>query len=289
MRSAAACRSACLLFQTHRSKTKWCSRCLGMMTSTQLPVPESTPAQARYKPQASNRLRFFRTAALLSLFVHGGALLILVLLQRVSPQSAPAEQGTVELLLVEQKGAQANQAGQPPDPVPPVQAQDKKPLPAPVPSMVPAPPVQAEQGGEPVPEQTKDDRQAPAEPAPAEPARPASKQGPVFSLDGTDSDTNAMVLSGRILPAALDNRFRNRPPPYPSEAAMRGEQGNVLVVIHVSASGLAAGADVAQSSGSASLDEAAIEAVKKWRFHPAMKEGQPIPFDMAIRFDFRPF
>lgn len=192
--------------------------------------------------------------------------------------------------MVEQKGAQASQAGQPPDPVRPVvQAEDSKPLPTPAST----PPVQAEQGEEPapvpLPKQAKADHPSPVEPAIAEPSSPASKQGPVFSLDGTDSDTNAMVLSGRILPAALDNRFRNRPPPYPNDAAMRGEHGDVLVVIHVAASGLAAGADVAQSSGSVSLDAAAIAAVKKWRFHPAMKEGQPIPFDMAIRFDFRPF
>lgn len=260
------------------------------MTSTQPPVQNSTSRQARYKPPASDRLRFFRTAALLSLFVHGAALLILVPPHRVPPQSAQPEQGTVELLMVEQKGAQASQARQPPDPVPPVmQAQDEKPLSA----TAPRPPVHTEQGDEPVPtpepEQTKDDHQASTTPAKAEPTPPASEQGPIFSLDGTDSDTNAMVLSGRILPAALDNRFRNRPPPYPSDAAMRGEQGDVLVVIHVAASGLAAGADVAQSSGSASLDEAAITAVKKWHFHPAMKEGQAIPFDMEIRFDFRPF
>lgn len=258
-----------------------------MMTSIQPSVQDSTSAQARNRLPESNRLRFFRTAALLSLVAHGAALLILVPLHRVPPQSASSEQGTVELLMVEQKGAQASQ---PPDPVGPVaQAQDKIPLPPPPPT----PPVQAEQGDEPasapVPKQTRDDQPSPVEPAMTAPSPPSSKQGPVFSLDGTDSDTNAMVISGRILPAALDNRFRNRPPPYPDEAAMRGEHGDVLVVIHVAASGLAAGADVAQSSGSASLDEAAIKAVKKWRFHPAMKEGQPIPFDMAIRFDFRPF
>ena len=261
------------------------------MTSIQPPVQGSTLVQARRGPSAPDRTRFFRTAAVLSVVVHSAVVLILLLPHRVPPRTAQPEPGTVELLMVEQKGAQASQAGQPPDPVPPaVQAQDKmKPLSA----TAPAPPVQAGQGDEPVPtpmpEQAKDDRKVPAESATAEPSRPASEQGPVFSFNGTDSDTNAMVLSGRILPAALDDRFRNRPPPYPNDAAMRGEQGDVLVVIHVAASGLAAGVEVAQSSGSASLDEAAVAAVRKWHFRPAMKEGQPVPFDMAIRFDFRPF
>lgn len=104
---------------------------------------------------------------------------------------------------------------------------------------------------------------------------------------GTDSDTNAEVVGGGILPASLDNRYRNRPPPYPTEAAARGEQGAVLVLIHVAANGTAAGAEVLETSGFPALDEAAIKAVERWRFHPAMKDGQPVSFDMSIRFDFR--
>ena len=127
-------------------------------------------------------------------------------------------------------------------------------------------------------------REAPQQPAPAETASPA---GPVFDLDGTDSDTNAMVMSGRILPASPDNRFRNRPPTYPLDAAMRNESGDVRLVIHVAADGLAAGVEIVDSSGWTSLDQAAVAAVRKWRFHPALKDGQPVPFDMSFIFNFR--
>ena len=107
-----------------------------------------------------------------------------------------------------------------------------------------------------------------------------------FNFAGTDSDTNARVVSGHVLPAMPDDRFRNRPPPYPMEAAMRRETGAVLVLIHVSAYGLATGADVVESSGSSSLDAAAVTAVRKWHFRPAMQEGRAVPFDMPFRFVF---
>jgi protein TonB len=83
-----------------------------------------------------------------------------------------------------------------------------------------------------------------------------------------------------------DDRFRNRPPAYPPEAEMRGEHGSVDVLIHVSESGIATGADVTQSSGVASLDRAALAAVLKWHFRPAIRDGRGVPFDMPFRFVF---
>jgi len=126
-------------------------------------------------------------------------------------------------------------------------------------------------------------------PHPAEHPPDAQKPAaaPVFNFAGTDSDTTAMVMpSDGILPAMPDDRFRNRPPAYPSDAARRGETGAVLVIIHVAPNGYATGAEVAESSGSASLDKAAVAAVRKWRFRPAMKGGLAVPFDMPFRFVF---
>ncbi len=108
----------------------------------------------------------------------------------------------------------------------------------------------------------------------------------MFDLAGTESQSNAEVLGGHILPASPDNRFRNRPPIYPEEAANRGEHGSVVLLIHVSGAGIATGVDVVESSGVASLDQAAVTAVRKWRFHPALREGEAIPFDMPFRFVF---
>ena len=42
----------------------------------------------------------------------------------------------------------------------------------------------------------------------------------------------------------------------------------------------------ALSSGAASLDRAAIEAARKWRFLPAVKDGVAIPYDFQMNFVF---
>jgi TonB family protein len=34
------------------------------------------------------------------------------------------------------------------------------------------------------------------------------------------------------------------------------------------------------------LDEKAVEAVQKWKFEPATKDGKPVPVELAIEVDF---
>ena len=57
--------------------------------------------------------------------------------------------------------------------------------------------------------------------------------------------------------------------------------------VAVSAEGTPADVAVAASSGHASLDAAAIEAVRKWRFVPAMQGGQPLPSVAEVPIRFR--
>jgi protein TonB len=110
----------------------------------------------------------------------------------------------------------------------------------------------------------------------------------VFNLSGTESDSNAIAMGQGILPAMPDDRFRNRPPIYPIEAQLHDQYGAVLLLIHVSESGVATGVDVEQSSGVDVLDEAAITAVRKWRFRPALQDGHTVPFDYPFKFIFEP-
>jgi protein TonB len=255
-------------------------------------------------------------AVVLSVAVHVVAALLIVLLPRVLPREArPQEQGTVELLMVEKKGAEPSAAGpkqdSPPEPphLPKQEAAAKPRTPKPEPQAAPppAPPPlpsapAADVAGEPAPapvvarQEAKAEARAeaptpspppsPTPPPPPSPPAPKAAEAPVFDLAGTESESNAEVLGGHILPASPDNRFRNKPPIYPDDAAIRGEHGSVLLVIHVSVAGIASGVDVVQSSGVASLDQAALTAVRKWRFHPALREGEAVPFDMPFRFVF---
>ena len=80
--------------------------------------------------------------------------------------------------------------------------------------------------------------------------------------------------------------FHNRPPEYPQQAALNGQHGTVVVLIHVSPAGTAAGVDLVRSSGYVLLDRAARDAVLRWRFLPAVKDGRPVASDMEMGFIF---
>ena len=55
-----------------------------------------------------------------------------------------------------------------------------------------------------------------------------------------------------------------------------GEQGQVRLDVHVGADGGVIDVQMRESSGSPSLDRSAMQAVRKWRFRPAMVDGQPV-------------
>ena len=124
----------------------------------------------------------------------------------------------------------------------------------------------------------------PPQAAPA--AAPSQESTLTFHLSGTDSPSNAIASGDLLIPASPDQTTRNRPPIYPRAAALRGEQGTVVMLIRVSPMGLAEGAEVVASSGHPSLDQAAVNAVLTWRFRPAVRDGRAIPFDMPMRIVF---
>ncbi|MFL5286717.1 MAG: energy transducer TonB [Rhodopila sp.] len=272
------------------------------MTPERLAVQDLETSRRRPAPKGSRGSRLLLIAVGLSLLVHLLSAGVVILLSPVRlTEHSPSEQGAVELLMVEQKGAEPSQPGQTDTTTPqaaephagaPNMAQPEKAETMPAEKPAPTPPAR-DSAAEPVPPPPSPSANAAPAPAP-EPVRteppPSSRkpaEAPVFDFAGTDSDTNATVLSSsRILPAMPDDRFRNRPPAYPAEAARRGETGSVLVVIHVAPNGYPTGAEVAESSGSDSLDRAAVAAVRKWRFRPAMKAGVAVPFDMPFRFVF---
>jgi protein TonB len=75
-------------------------------------------------------------------------------------------------------------------------------------------------------------------------------------------------------------------PDYPPEALRNGESGTVLVRVHVGADGVPYAVDLVQSSRSRSLDRAASDAVKRWRFHPAQRDGQPVAGEVQVPIAF---
>jgi len=67
---------------------------------------------------------------------------------------------------------------------------------------------------------------------------------------------------------------RNPPPVYPADARRRAEQGTVTIRVLIGADGSVEHAELAESSGFDSLDDAALDTVRsRWRFVPARHGG----------------
>jgi len=75
-------------------------------------------------------------------------------------------------------------------------------------------------------------------------------------------------------------------PDYPDEARKSGKEGTVVLWLVVGSNGLPSDIRVARSL-SPILDEAAVNAVKKWRFVPATKDGKPGAVQINVEINFR--
>ncbi len=262
---------------------------------------------------------------LVSLGLHLAAVtaLLLFLHAGVPATDEPAKPAEVELVMEEHAGdtrpdppqapvvtphTDAKAEPKPPDAPPPAEVAAQSPVtPPPVDAQPDTPEETAEpiRKSEPAPAQAENrtpvPEQQPREPSPAQAdtgapvheARSTPDQtqagpppAPTITLHGTDSPSDARAWGDHILPAAPDAVFHNRPPEYPREAAENGQHGAVVLVIHIAPSGRPAGVDVMRSSGYVLLDRAAREAVMRWRFLPAVKDGQPVASDMKMGFVF---
>ena len=94
------------------------------------------------------------------------------------------------------------------------------------------------------------------------------------------------VTGDNTVPPRPDARFHNAAPGYPLTALRERAEGDVLLVIHVTAAGLPEFVAVQASSGHPDLDQAARDAVARWRFVPARNaEGATsFEFKQVIRF-----
>lgn len=76
-------------------------------------------------------------------------------------------------------------------------------------------------------------------------------------------------------------------PKYPKGARQRGEQGNVVLEIEVGVEGACTAVRVAESSGFAELDEAAVKAARSARFTPAKSGEKAVASTVRLTLSFR--
>lgn len=95
------------------------------------------------------------------------------------------------------------------------------------------------------------------------------------------------VVDEPIEPPKFGVSYLNNPAPdYPPTSRRLGEEGRVLMKVLVSAEGAAEEVTVTKSSGSERLDNAAIQAVKRWRFIPAKKNNQALSAYVIVPVKF---
>lgn len=80
---------------------------------------------------------------------------------------------------------------------------------------------------------------------------------------------------------------RMSPPSYPPESLANHEQGDVRMRVLVAVDGAPKQVEVDKSSGSKQLDEAAVAAVKTWKFNPGSRDGQAVEGWVQVPISFR--
>lgn len=81
---------------------------------------------------------------------------------------------------------------------------------------------------------------------------------------------------------------RKSPPRYPRTLERKGIGGTVAIALQIDTTGRVSSAAVQSSSGQAELDRAALVAVQRWRFKPALKAGTAISSRSVVNIVFQP-
>jgi len=89
-----------------------------------------------------------------------------------------------------------------------------------------------------------------------------------------------------VLPSADATELNNKAPVYPGMSKKLKEEGTVLLKILVTKEGRVADIEIKNSSGFKRLDDAAVKAIKRWKFNPATQAGAAIDYWYDIDFEF---
>jgi len=104
----------------------------------------------------------------------------------------------------------------------------------------------------------------PPTPAPAAPCAPPAAPPPAAS-----------ACIGPVTPNLHSNPLTAPSPDFPIRSRLKHESGVVILRVVVGEDGRVDEISVQRSSGFPALDEAALTAVRKWRWSPTIKDGRP--------------
>jgi protein TonB len=130
---------------------------------------------------------------------------------------------------------------------------------------------------------------SPVREAPAVPAQP-SGASEVVTTPRIDTPESAAAQPASEVSSPPDFRaayLRNPPPAYPASARRKREEGTVTLRVLVSDAGRPDQIELERASGSKTLDLAALESVRQWRFAPARRGGTPHAAWVLVPIVFR--
>jgi protein TonB len=151
---------------------------------------------------------------------------------------------------------------------------------------------------EPIPEPAPTPEPAPEEPAPTKPeeiltttqseevAAPQPTPEPKKVEKKPIPQRPTPVATAKTANVPQPVVIRNTPPVYPETARRAGWEGRVTVRVEVSADGLPMSVALQKSSGYGVLDQAALRAVKGWRFQPRTMGGVAMAGTVDVPVNF---
>ena len=99
-------------------------------------------------------------------------------------------------------------------------------------------------------------------------------------VDGAAEALMDLVLENELTPVS------KLPPRYPQQAAMREQEGYVKVLITIRPDGTVGETQVVEAEPRGVFDRAAVAAVRRWRYKPVLRNGQPTAVRAYITMDF---
>jgi TonB family protein len=109
-----------------------------------------------------------------------------------------------------------------------------------------------------------------------------------------DADSGVADLGPPNCPVQSEHRNRApRPiytpdPVYPEEARKKKIHGTVVLSLTIGTDGRPHDTKIEKPLGYG-LDEKALEAVRQWRFQPALKDGKPVETQTSVSLEFKLF
>jgi protein TonB len=110
---------------------------------------------------------------------------------------------------------------------------------------------------------------------------------PVPAATGPSGPALAALPPGGVTQRAIPRGGYQHKPSYPSTARRAGVQGTTLLDVLVADDGRVADVRVRQSAGHPDLDQAAVDAVRRWRFEPARRGNDAIAMWVQLPVEFR--